>query len=72
MAYVSRFGLSSRRAPTTHTDGRAKGRPTQVVWGFPAAGPLLRILKAELMVSYVGALGPSSRRAPFVYTNSRA
>ena len=48
VAYVSRFGLSNRRAPTVHTDdGGAKGRPTKVLWGFSVTLPLLRILMAE-------------------------
>ena len=44
VSYVSRFGLSSHRVSTAHIDdGRAKGHPTKVIRGFPAAGPLLRI-----------------------------
>ena len=38
VSYVSRFGLSSHCASTARIDdGRAKGRPTYVGWGCPAA-----------------------------------
>ena len=45
VSYVRRFRLASHRASTAHIDdGRAKGHPTFAGAGFPAAGPLLRIL----------------------------
>ena len=78
VSYVSRFRLSSHSASTAHIDdGRAKGHPTLVVWGFPAAGPLLRILMAELRkepwglpaASYVSRFGLSKRHAPPAHTD---
>jgi len=53
-SYVGILRLSSRRASSAHTDGRAEGILCRSVGGFPAAGPRLRILMAALRASNVG------------------
>ena len=63
-SYIGSLGLSSRRAPTAQIDDRDNDRLFRYVsWGFPSAGPILRILMAKLRGPYdlpwgVPAAGP--------------